>query len=748
MSTLNRAFGKVSRGVLSVGLCCASTLHAQERAEPSTEGTLEEIVVSAQRRVENAQDVPIALVAFTAEDAAKLGAVDPQTLATAVPGLNFDRVPTASTPFLRGVGTPGSTIGNEPSVAFYVDDVYVPNGTAGAFEFNNIEGIEVLRGPQGTTFGRNATGGVIHVHTRDPSDEPTLDAAVSYGNFDTIGGQVYGSAGLSDTVAVNLAAYGRDQREGWGRNIITGTETFLQEGWGARTKLLWKPSDATSVTLNVNVERLKGDIGQPARVRPGTFTRSGFSPDAAGADFYDGTTNTDNYGEREFEQASAKIRHEMSWGTLQSISAYAYAKFLQVTQDNDGSPTNFFNAIDYPQGQSSQSQELQLFSPADSSMTWLVGAFYFHDNSYFDGRFTGLALGPAGTGGIYGRSKTNSLSAYAQATKEIVSKTNLTLGVRYTEDRRDFEGNWHLGTTRSPTGKDDDSWGDFTGRVAVDYKFTDDLMAYAAYNRGFKSGIFNIAGVALGSPTPLPPPVDPEHLDAYTLGFKSQLLDGSMRLNAEAFYYDYKNIQVFNITPTGTQLLNGGAATIKGIDVDIAYAPIASLTFTLGLEYLDGEYDTFENGPAFFPQPPNEPVPVPSGCDFTAYPTATGPTAQRPCDLGGNDTIQTPPWSVSLGVDYEMPTAIGPLSLAVAYSHRDDYFAEPDNTYTTQQPKTDNVNASLTWSAASGMYDVRLWGQNLTDEKSFSYIAQTTNGGTRYAPRAPRTYGVTVGVHF
>jgi iron complex outermembrane receptor protein len=563
-------------------------------------------------------------------------------------------------------------------------------------------------------------------------------------NGPKIGGQV----SLTDTVAANLAAYIRDQNDGWGENVVTGRDTFRQEGWGVRSKLAWTPTDATTITLSVNLERLEGDVGMPARVRPGTFTREGFSPDAAGAGFYDGTINTDNFGKREFEQASAKIRHEMSWGTIQSITGYSYVKFLQVSQDNDGSPADFFNAFNYPQGQAAQTQELQRFSPADASMSWLIGAYYFHDNSYFDGRFAGQALGAAGTGGVYGRSKTNSLSAYAQATKEVVSKTDLTLGIRYTKDRRNFEGNWHIGTVRSPTAKDDNSWSEVTGRVAVDYKFNDDFMAYVAYNRGFKSGIFNIAGVALGSPTPLPPPVDPEYLNAYTVGFKSQLLDGSMRLNAEAFYYDYKNIQVFNITPTGTLLLNGGKATIQGIDVDLTYAPLAGLTLTLGLEYLDGEYDSFENGPMFFPQPPNQPVPIPSGCAFTDYPTAAGPTAQRPCDLAGNDTIQTPPWSVSLSVTYDMPTSFGSLSMAVAYSHRDEYFAEPDNTYTTKQPKTDHVNASLTWTAPSGMYDVRLWGQNLTNEESYSYIAQTTNGGTRYAPRAPRTYGVTLGVHF
>jgi iron complex outermembrane receptor protein len=169
---------------------------AAQAQQTQRESTLEEIVVSAQRQVENAQEIPIALLAFTGEDAAKLGGVDPQSLAGAVPGLNFDRVPTSSTPFLRGVGTPGSAIGNEPSVAMFVDDVYVPNGTAGAFEFNNIQSVEVLRGPQGTTFGRNATGGVIHIRTRDPEDTPTADATVTYGNFDTISGQLYGSTGL------------------------------------------------------------------------------------------------------------------------------------------------------------------------------------------------------------------------------------------------------------------------------------------------------------------------------------------------------------------------------------------------------------------------------------------------------------------------------------------------------------------------------------------------------------------------
>ncbi|MFA5630376.1 MAG: TonB-dependent receptor [Porticoccaceae bacterium] len=717
---------------------------------------LEEIVVTAQRREANMQDVPIAIAAFTADDTLKLGITDSQSLAQMVPGLNFDRVPTSSTPFLRGVGTPGSAIGNEPSVATYIDDVYVPNGTAAAFEFNNISSIEVLRGPQGTLFGRNATGGVVHVHTRNPTFEPEVNAAVGFANYDTTTAQLYASTGFSDTVAANIALYNSNQNEGWGTNLPTGDEIFKDKGQGLRAKLLWEPSDRTSVLAGVVVERREGDIGMPSRVRPGTYTRGGYSPDAAGAGFYDGTANVYSLGKRYFESGSVKVRHEMDNAIFQSITAFSRAKFVQISQDNDGSPDNFFNAINYPQWQHYFTQELQLMAPDSAATQWILGAFYYHDQSVFKGHFEGNAFAPyGGAAGIAGASDTDSYSAFAEVTTPILPDTNLTIGVRYTQDDRDFEGDWYVGPRYapimvSPTPETDESWNAMTGRISIDHQFTDNFMAYIAYNRGFKSGIFNIAGIGLGQPAPglLPPPVDPEDLNAYTIGFKSELFDSMVRLNVEAFYYDYSNIQVFNITPTGTQLLNGGAATIQGIDFDIAIAPVENLTVNLMMEFMEGEYDDFQNGPTFFPQPPNAPVEVPAGCPFTAYPSGSGATIQLPCDLSGNDTVQTPPFSASLSIAYDIPTELGIYTLALAYSHTKKHYIEPDNSYTTQQPTTDIVNASVMWVSPSERFNVRVWGRNLTEEESFSYIAQTANGGTRYAPREPRTYGITAGVSF
>ncbi|MET0659078.1 MAG: TonB-dependent receptor [Steroidobacteraceae bacterium] len=729
-------------------LLTSTAATAQTSSTKNGTSGVEEVVVSAQRVQQNLQDVPIAVAAITADSAGMLGIKDPTTLAEAVPGLTMNRASTASLPFIRGVGSPSSTVGNEPSVATYVDDVYLINAATSFFEFNNIEQVEVLKGPQGTLFGRNATGGVIHIHTRDPSFEPTMDVAATVGNFQTYTGQFYGSVGLSDTVAVNLAARLKNQDDGWGENAISGEDVYTEESGGFRAKVLYQPGDDTSVLLTGSYDDVKGNQGLAGRPAPGTFGLNGFDPSGLG--FWDYSTNYDNNLENKLQQGSLKVKHDFGALTLVSISAYGKINIDQ-NQDTDATPLRFFDAF-IDMSAKTFTQEFQLLSPQDSKLRWMAGAFYLHDKSIYDADYAGLAFGASGVAGQFGKQKTDSYSGFAEGTMEVLPKTNLTLGARYTRDKREFVGSSTAGPASFGPFSDEETFSKVSGRVSVDYRFTDDLMAYVAYNRGFKSGIFTLTGVAPGAAA-APPPVDPEQIDAYTAGIKSEWLDNRLRVNAEAYYYDYKDIQLQTTVGGSAVIINAAAATIKGLEVTLTAEPIDALTVTAAIAVNDGEYDEFPQGPQFFPLTPNAPVDPPSGgcvIPVPPYPARTNitTTAQRVCDLSGQDTIHTQPFSSNLSVIYRMNLGAVPADLALSWLHSDSYFFDPDNNPNVEQPDYDLLNASIRLSFADEKYALRLWGNNLTEEKYYSFLQQSTNASTKYSPSAPRTYGLTLEAHF
>ncbi|QQN75297.1 TonB-dependent receptor [Croceicoccus sp. YJ47] len=729
--------------------------------ETQRTGGVKEIVVTANRRQENLQDVPVSVQQVSSEVAQILSIDDPTEITALVPGFTFQRQAAGSTPFIRGVGSTSSFIGNEPSVALFVDDVYVPTGNAAVFEFNGTDSIEVLKGPQGTLFGRNATGGVIHVKTKDPSFMPEMDGSISFDNFETIKAKAYVSLPLSDNIAANVSAFRVYQNEGWGENALTGDEVFFNEGWGVRGKLLFD-FDATQVLLSGTYANRFSDQGIASRVVPGYFGFGGYSPEAVGAGFYDtaSTPGVFNFYDTDFMQVSGKIEHDFGGVTLRSITGYSDTN-TDFVFDLDAAPANVLNAgvTNYSKA---FTQEFQLLSNGDKRLDWIVGAFYLQDDALFDLAAFGGALDALAPGAIQterARQKTKSYSAFGQANFEITDAFSVTAGLRFTSDRRtESEGgasivlpNGVVAVASGPFGSEA-TFEKLTWRLATDYQVADDIMIYASYNRGFKSGVYNLPGYSVATSAPLPP-VQPEVLDAYAVGFKSELFDRLVRLNAEAFWYDFSNIQVQNnVAPpnAGTILSNAGAAEIKGFDADLTIAPATGLSIIASVSVLDGEYTSFENAPTFFPQPPNDAIPIPAGCAFTAYPTAPPgqPAAQRSCDLSGSNTVNTPPFSASTTVLYNLMTEAGDFDFAASYTHGGDYFSEPHNLEFVRVPSYDLVNGSITWTEPSGHFDVRLFVNNLTKEEYYAYVANGGTSGPKYAPAAPRTYGVELGFQF
>lgn len=749
-----------SRALLIGSAAICMTLPADALAQTSPTAAQdersEEIIVTAQRREENVQSVPIAITTLSGEAAGRRGVADTADIATAAPSLEFNRIATSGTPFIRGVGAQLVAIGSEPSVATYIDDIYVPQGATTLFHLNGVESIAVLRGPQGTLFGRNATGGVVQVRTRDPAADPEFDLSVGYANYDTVSANAYLSGQLANGLSGNVSVYFSDQTAGWGQNLVTGEDTFTSRDYGARAKLLWTPWDGGELTLSLAYNFARSELGLGNKPVPNSPFRSILTDLAAAmpglvppGGLYD-TYNAPANDESEFEWYGASLRFEqdLGWANLVSITGWqqqrGYTFFNQ-----DGTPLAVVYAQIY-QPDDNRSQEFQLISPDGSPIQWILGAYYYWDRAgYGPFLLRGAGVGfpdPLGPDMLVIRDDvtTTSIAAYGQATVEIAANTNFTLGVRYTEDERTASG----GMTSIVSGVEtpltsqlpdrESEWSEFTYRVALDHHFGEDAMVYASYNRGFKSGVYDLIGFAQPGFDPDFPdgrattarPVDPEILDAYEIGAKVDLFDGRLRLNVAAFYNDFQNIQLLQIITGGTQTLNAGSAAIQGLEIEFSAAANDRLTISGGFSVMEGEYTDFPIGPVWM----NNPAPFPAG-----------PLIAVNADLTGNDTIQTPRFTASLAANYVIPIATGDIDLDLAYYYNDGFYWEPDES--VSQPAYHLVNAAIGWASPSRAFEVRLWGRNLLDEEYFTW-ATTSAVGSMYSPAVPRTYGVTLSYHF
>ena len=735
-------------------------------ADNSPERQLEEVTVTANRREESIQRVPLGIAAVSADLAKKVGVTDAQSLAAVVPGLLFNRQANASIPFLRGVGTPVGQSGDEPSVALYIDGVYVPAGSASMANFNSIDHMEVEKGPQGTLFGRNATGGVVQVFTRSPTDESELELRAGLGNYDTGSADMYAGGPLTQQLLANVSAYWSNQSAGWGRNATTGAAAFKSRDYGARVKFLWNESERTNALLTLDYAKTDTQQGLGFMAFPGTgslnplppFPNGGFSP-APG--YYDPIENFDSNGDVRQYGASLNVTHDFDRARLVSISAYRDTRNDYVL-DEDIGPLPIVN-VELLTPETTFTQELQLISQSDASLTWIAGMFYFNDKAGFDPiHFTGVGFAPLPFVDTHGILTTESYAVFAQATATIFSDTHLTGGARYTWDHRTVRADAVLGddaVVAAPNSPQSESWSSPSWRLVLDHPFSPDMMAYLGYNRGFKSGLFNpvvLPGESIDEP------VEPETLDAYTIGLKSEYLQRRLRVNVEGFYYDYSNIQVTQILAAVSHITNAAKATIKGFDLEISAVPLDRLTLTASIEVMEGKYDSFPDGTFFAYDPVTggnctftvAPPPAPVPCGGVSPPNYDAATGHW--DLKGNHTIQTPPFSASLMGSYEIPTQHGRFDLSLSWTHTGNYYASADNgkgqippssSKNDKQELIDVLNASLGWSSSDASLELRLWTKNLTDVRFWSY-ADEISFATFYSPAPPRTYGLAVTKRF
>jgi outer membrane receptor protein involved in Fe transport len=688
--------------------------------------TVADIVVTAQRRSENLQKVPIAVSAFSSADLQAASIKTTANLVSITPALNILNSTGFIEPRIRGIGNTSAGPGVENSVAAYVDGVYISSAPGSLTSLSNVERVEVLKGPQGTLFGRNATGGLIQVITKDPSDTFNGQAHIGYGSFKTVTGDLYLSAPLQDGTAINLAASGSHMGDGYGRNLTNGQEINKNiHDISVRSKLVSHLGPSTTVRLIADYARQKSSDPSPVAAS-GTSTSA--YRDVANQPIFlfqgkwDGQVNSPIYHSIHAGGVSLKVDQQIGDATLTSTTAYRVTRFRQVF-DADFSPAQSVFE-DYTQKDRQFSQELQLASSQHGSVRWVIGAYYFHLNARFDP--FGLIFGaPPAQRYSYlnDTSLTESFSGYAQATWAFNDTTNLTGGVRYTRDSRSLSGTTTAISAANVTTITSIPFAKTiakvpTWRISLDHNFTPDLMGYVSWNRGFKSGGFN-PGV------PTAPAYAPEKLDAYEVGLKSVLLSRKLRLNAAAFYYDYRKIQVNTFLGSIGVIYNGAKAEVYGLDADFDFAATNRLRFNGGAVLL---HDRFTNFPLA----------------SVSRPLGNGLYSLMPGDATGNRLPFAADATFSLGMRYTMPLANGSAVFAVSELHNTGYFTQADNRL--HQGAFDQINSSLTWNMSNGL-SAKLFVNNLLNKAvAVNDVISAAATIVSYAP--PRTYGIELGYKF
>jgi iron complex outermembrane recepter protein len=687
-------------------------------------GQLEEIVVISQRRPENLQSVPLYVTVATGTELLNAGVTDTDSLSLAVPGLSYTQAGNSATPFIRGVGTTTAGAGTEASVATYVDGVYISSVNASLFDLNNVERVEVLMGPQGTLFGRNATGGVIQIVTRDPSFTPSADAKVDFGNYNTTSGSFYGTTGFGENVAINLAAYGRNQADGWGTDLTTGQPTFTRHDFGARSKLLWNPADGTRILIAADYNRTRNEDGLGWHIVP-----PGVGID--GVTRYNGFYNTydDPNDSTDVAQTGLSVTAQQDIPGARIVNIASWRN-LNLTEgfDEDATPLEVVG-VNAALHDKTITEELHLLSKDGASLPWIAGVYYLDDLSAYDPlTLQGLFAAPLEGTQIRSAQKSKSYAAFGQATPQIATGTHLTLGVRYTDDQRAVTGSTLglAGPDTVPLGTESQStsWRKLTWRISLDHQFTPDIMAYVSDDRGFKSGVYNLV-------TPSAAPVNPETLDAYQLGVKTEFDDHHLRLNAAAFYYNYKDIQIEEVATGGLELENAAAAKMKGIDIDFTFLPIDALTLRGGLEVMRGYYTNFQNAPFLSPNLGPGGMPV-------------GGNAQNVSNASGFDSVRTPKETATFSAAYRLSVPGGNLNFVISDYYNSGFAWDPDNRL--RQPNYDVLNASIDWRVDSKGWGVRLWGRNLTGAQ-YCTFETASNLLDSCSPASPKTYGITISAH-
>jgi iron complex outermembrane recepter protein len=737
---------------------------APSESEPDFPGVrprsrlIEEIIVTAQKREESVQDVPISINAFSADLLDARGISDPNDLPRVTPGLTVGALAGFTITYLRGVGSDAFLMA-DPSVAMYIDGIYFPFAFGLAQNFGAVERIEVLKGPQGTLFGRNAVGGAISVITKAPDfDAPEVSLQTSYGRFDDLQTRAHVGIPLVDTLAISVSGI-YNAAAPYRRGLVAGRPLPDEVSRGARVKLRWAPVDALDLT--VGGFRL---AQQGAGTQYAPNTDPSLLAQAAGVQPQDssrGEVDTAAY----FDVDNRVLYGQATLFTDSfDVKLLASDQYIRAAADTDfdGSPMPIASFGTSNQFADVQSMELQILSNGGSwgagRSSWIGGIYYFRSTQGFDpvslsplgidlanNRAFGLELPgasfdaiqrlvsplgiglPTGTITVVGLIGTESTAGFAQGSLDLTDWLAVTVGARYqVEERTILESSAGVTLTNGTVPLSDfqrvsDTTRSFKPKLSIDLRPSDDTLAFLSYQQAIKSSTFNVINIY----TP-PDYVEPEELEAYELGVKTRLFGGSVNLSAAAFHYRIRNLQVQFVS-----LLQGGAATfenagdakISGADFDMTAELfpdlVSGLVLTAGGAYIDAKYTDYRNGSGFNEQ--------------TGLLTTDN-------DFSGNRVTRSPKFSGTVGLSQTIDIPSGALELAADYYYNDGYFHLAQNGRYREQPYG-LLGARISYLYERAGLRVTLFGNNLLDE-DYNYSRFVNDFGQLDAKAPPRVYGL------
>lgn len=730
--------------------------YAQQGAETTSAASSVddgEIIVTAQRRSESLQEVPIAINQFSGSTLEKLSIVQPSDLQRIAPGFNFQTESGSAQLTIRGVGTGYSGQGLEQSVGLYIDGSYVSSQIGAAPPLLDIKQVQVLKGPQGALYGRNATGGAVLIDTNDPSlDGVSGYVKAGYGNYSWVRTEGVINLPVSETVGVRLAGQFQD-RKSFTFNERAGRHDYGMRDFSVRGKILLQPSEALRVVGSTEYYRGRQEaphinvaqgsicsycgtlgIGLPSGFYR-TYANTGEELEALLGPRA-GLTGSVKKGEVFSRVLNSNLRVEYDFGgvMLRSVTGYRNAKSDGPNNDQDAGPLPLiftFSQID----NKSFNQDLQLSSDSDGAFNFTAGVNYQRDSNQYQLGLAGSLFGPLAVV-TDSRNRTNSYSVFGEGYFKFLDGFTLTLGARYTRDKRRhaFTNNADaaivFGTVSAVQRA---SYNAFTPRVVLAYD-AGDANYYVSFNKGVKAGGFNSPSYGVA------PPVDPEKITAYEVGAKFQLLDRRLRLNFAAFHYEWKDLQVAVIDSAngGLAQQNAAAALADGAEVSVDWSFGNGLTLSAAGLYLNSRYQSFPNASVF----------VPAG---SITPGATGQVTASE-DLRGFQTPNAPKLSATGTLDYRFDLGMSgwTANATGSVSYKSKHDMQPGAGGIARLIRQDGyATATLRFAVSNPGNDltVSVWADNVTRTKYYLNLVATVDGGYGI-PAAPRTFGVTATKRF
>lgn len=700
----------VSALILAASPALAQTASNAAAATGDGADTSGDIIVTARRRQESSQNVPLSVAAFNGAALETRSVTTVSDIQGMVPGLHYQERGNLQTELtIRGVGGDARNPGIDSGVGMFVDGAYVPRTSGYNSDLSDIAQVEVLRGPQGTLFGKNTIGGVINIVTKKPTEELSGFAYASYGNYNAIRTQAAISGGLAPgfSAKITVSTWNRD---GYIYNQVRKEKLNNEDRLGGRLQLRYNPDDQLDVNLSVDGTRdrrlgVLNQIGSAAGAAAPYFTGNRFvmDSDQRNSDTRDmwGSTLGIDY----------KVGNDM---TLTSITAYRKID-INVFSDIDQTPLDLFHSGPFTDNTRMFSQEFRLTSPSSSAFRYVLGLYYYDqkvdsDRTVYQNGALAFTLDTA--------ANTKSYAGFANFDYDLTSQLTATVGLRYSSDTKDG----HFNQVRTGLNyalllnrKDNNlSW---TGSLL--YKITSAMSAYGTISRGYKAGGFNLDTAGAVGLQGKDLNFLPERVTNYEIGLKGRPADW-VRFSLAGFIMDYSNKQVsqFVNPPVGTVpivlVTNAGQARIKGIEFDATVTPTAGLSLNGTVSYVDAKYKAFPDAARI------------NGV-LVSY--------------TGNLIERTPKWTASAGIEYRAPIGSGHLVMGANYTYNGEVFLQPDNLVRNFEPGYSLLGGHFGYEGPDGKWSVGLWGRNLTNE-NFATFKRQFAGLDQVAYGMPRTYGV------